>query len=151
MAQEREAYYLAADPGTHTGWAMWDKNGDFIKMGTSHSDESLHELLESLDRTIRVVIIEDYTLWKHKADAQIGSRMPAPKAIAILQTFARLWRARIVLQPSHIKPNAEKLTGMRTKDPKTGKKIPKAQTHVIDAYNHGEYYLRKNGIKEHVL
>lgn len=44
---EREPYYLAVDPGTHTGWAVWDKDGKFIEMGTTHNDSELRELLKS--------------------------------------------------------------------------------------------------------
>jgi len=43
---EREPYYLAVDPGKHTGWAVWDKDGNFIKMGTTHSDNDLRTLLK---------------------------------------------------------------------------------------------------------
>lgn len=142
---EREPYYLAADPGTHTGWAVWDKDGGFIRMGTTHGDNELRELLNTFS-TIKIVIIEDFRLWKHKARDQAGSRMPAPKAIAILETYANIWKAKTILQPSNIKGNAENLTGVRTVD-ENGKKLPKDQTHVIDAYNHGEYYLIGQGIR----
>lgn len=72
--------------------------------------------------------------------------MPAPKAIGIIETYADIWKAEVVKQPSHIKATAEKLTGVRTVD-ENGKKLPKPQTHVIDAYNHGEYYLIGKGIR----
>lgn len=140
--EEPEPYYLALDPGTHTGWALWDKDGKFLEMGTTHSDTQLHEKLASLPITIKVVVIEDFQLWHHKAQQQAGSRMPAPKTIGAVETFARLWGARIVKQPSNIKPIAERMTGVSTK----GKQ--KSQTHVLDAYNHGEYYLIKNKVKE---
>lgn len=139
---EQEPYYLALDPGVHTGWALWDIDGKFLEMGTTHGDPELHERLASLPRTIKVVIIEEFELWFHKARKQAGSKMPAPKAIGVIETFARMWDAEIVKQRSNIKPIAEKMTGVST----VGK--PKAQTHVLDAYNHGEYYLIKNKVKE---
>jgi hypothetical protein len=41
------------------------------------------------------------------------------------------------------------MTGKKTKDYRTGKLLmPKEQTHMWDAYNHGEYYLINNGIKK---
>lgn len=138
----KDPHFLALDPGLHTGWATWDEQGDPLDMGTTHDYDQLHKLLADFPVTIKVVIIEDFTLWYHKARKQAGSKMPAPKAIGQIETFARLWGASIVKQGSDIKPVAEKLTGIGTK----GK--PKIQTHVIDAFNHGEYYLIKNKIKE---
>jgi hypothetical protein len=95
------------------------------------------------------VIIEEFTLWHHKARAQAGSKMPAPIAKGQVETFARLWRAKIIKQDSDIKPTAENMTGQRTKDPITKKLLmPKEHTHVVDAFNHGEYYLIKSGIRK---
>lgn len=140
----KDPYYLAVDPGTHTGWAIWNEEGECIDCGTTHSDEALHNKLSEFT-TIKKVIIEDYTLWFHKARKQAGSKMPAPKAIGIVETFARNWEADIIKQGSDIKPIAEKWTGRSTKG------IPKSQTHVLDALNHGDYFLIKNDIKEIVL
>lgn len=142
---EAEPYFLAADPGLHTGWAIWDRSGICLDFGTTHDYDELHDKLASFPVTIKTVIIEDYTLWYHKARKQAGSKMPAPKAIGQLETFARLWGAEIVKQPSSIKPIAERLTGKFTKG------LPKIQTHVIDAINHGEYYLIQNKVKKMVL
>lgn len=139
---EKEPYFLALDPGLHTGWALWDEEGKFLEMGTTNSYEELHEKLAALPSTIKVVIIEEFQLWYHKARKQAGSKMPAPRAIGQIETFARMWGADIVKQRSDIKPIAERMTGVTTKG------RPKIQTHVLDAYNHGEYYLIKNKIKE---
>lgn len=139
---ERSPHYLAIDPGLHTGWATWDKAGIFIDMGTTHTYDALHDLLASFPVGIKVVIVEDFFLFKHKARQQAGSRMPAPKAIGQVETFARLWGAHIVKQKSDIKPTAEKLTGVSTEG------LPHEETHVLDAYNHGEYYLINQGIKK---
>lgn len=141
MADETP-YYLAVDPGLHTGWAVWRQDGMFLEMGTTNDYDELHKKLESLPNTIKVVVIEDFTLWYHKAKRQAGSKMPAPKAIGQVETFARLWGAEIVKQGADIKPIAEKWTGVSTK------LVPKIQTHVLDAFNHGEYYLIKNKVKQ---
>lgn len=141
-AGERAPHYLALDPGLHTGWAIWDEDGLFINMGTTHTYDELHDLLAGFPIGIKVVIVEDFKLFKHKARQQAGSRMPAPRAIGQIETFARLWGATIVKQPSIIKDSAERLTGVSTKG------LPHDQTHVLDAYNHGEYYLIGQGIKK---
>lgn len=138
----KEPHYLALDPGLHTGWATWDSKGDVITMGTVHNYDELHNLLASFPTCIKTVIIEDFVLFKHKAREQSGSKMPAPKAIGQIETFARLWGANIVKQPSHIKANAERMTGKSTKN------MAKIRTHMWDAYNHGEFYLITKGIKK---
>lgn len=141
MGIEKEPYYLALDPGLHTGWATWDNTGTIITMGTVHSYDDLHNLLAAFPSSIKVVIIEDFILFKHKARQQSGSKMPAPKAIGQIETFARLWGANIVKQPSHIKGIAERMTGKHTSS------MAKIKTHMWDAYNHGEYYLLTKKIK----
>lgn len=141
--EEKEPYYLALDPGLHTGWATWDEAGVPITMGTVHSYEALHDLLAAFPTTIKVVVIEDFVLFKHKARSQSGSKMPAPKAIGQIETFARLWGAKIVKQPSHIKAIAEhSVGGISTKG------MAKIRTHMWDAYNHGNYYLIQSGVKK---
>jgi hypothetical protein len=139
---KEESHFLALDPGLHTGWALWKKDGVFIDMGTIHGEKELHDFLAGLPTAIEVVIIEDFVLFKNKAVKQAGSKMPAPKAIAQIETFARLWEAKVVKQQPSIKPIAEKMTGVKTKG------LPHAQTHVLDAFNHGEYYLYAHGIKQ---
>lgn len=138
----RDPYYLACDPGKATGWATWDERGIVLDMGTVYSHDELDELLSSLPSTIKVVIMEDFTLFASRAKAQIGSKMPASVAIGKIETYAHLWRASVVKQHSNIKPIAERLTGRSTKG------MDHSKTHVWDAYNHGEYYLVKNKIKQ---
>lgn len=143
MGTEKEPYYLALDPGLHTGWATWDEHGVIITMGTANNYDELHNQLASFPSSIKVVIIEDFILFKHKAKEQSGSKMPAPKAIGQIETFARLWGATVVKQPSHIKSIAERMVGG-----KSTKGMAKLRTHMWDAYNHGNYYLIKNNIKK---
>lgn len=146
---ERFPYYLACDPGKATGWSTWDEHGVWLDMGTVWSHDELHDFLAGLPITIKVVIVEDFKLFRNKALKQTGSRMPASLSIGQIDTFAKLWGATLVKQPSGVKPIAEKLTGHFTKDPKTGRELmPHSRTHVIDAFNIGEYWLVHNGIKQ---
>lgn len=121
---------------------MWDQQGVFIDMGTVWSHAELDNFLASLTVTIKVVIVEEYILFKNKAQAQAGSRMPASVAIGKAETFAKLWGAAFIKQPSAVKAIAERLTGQSTKG------MSHSKTHVLDAFNHGEYWLIKNKIKE---
>lgn len=140
-AVERLPYYLACDPGKATGWATWDSEGIWLDMGTAWSHDELHDLLANFPTSIKVVIVEDFKLFRNKALKQTGSRMPASLSIGQIETFAKLWGAVLIKQPSGIKPIAEKLTGQKTGG------LTHSKTHVIDAYNHGEYYLIQNKIK----
>jgi hypothetical protein len=142
VATERLPYYLALDPGKATGWATWDQDGIWLDMGTVWSHQELDELLSGFPTSIKVVIYEDFILFPNKAKAQIGSRMPASVAIGKIETYAHLWGATMYQQPSGIKSIAERLTGKFTKG------MAHNRTHVIDAYNHGEYWLIQNKIKQ---
>lgn len=133
---------MAFDPGLHTGIAIWDDKGKFIKWHTTHSNEELHAYLAEDVEGIKVVIYEDYRLFRHKAQEQVGSKIPAAQAIGIIETFARIWKAKIIKQPSSIKSTAEKWTGLVTAG------MSHDKTHPIDAFNHGEYYMIKLGLKE---
>lgn len=141
MTAERYPYYLACDPGKSTGWSTWDEKGMWLDMGTAWSHDELHDVLANFPTTIRVVIVEEFKLFGNKAKQQIGSRMPASLSIGRIETFAKLWGATLIKQPSGVKPIAEKLTGQSTKG------LSHSKTHVLDAYNHGEYWLIKNKIK----
>lgn len=138
---EDNPYYLALDPGKATGWSTWDKRGIFLDKGTVWDYDELHDLLAGFPITIKVVIVEDFKLFGNKAKSQIGSRMPASLSIGRIETFAKLWGAKLVKQPSHVKSIAERLTGQSTKG------MDHSKTHVIDAYNAGEYWLIQNKIK----
>ena len=140
---EKDPYYLALDPGLHTGWATFDESGNPVSMGTANNYDELHDVLAGFPNTIKTVIIEDFVLFKHKAKEQSGSRMPAPKAIGQIETFARLWGANVVKQQANIKPVAEKMVGG-----KSTKGMAKIRTHMWDAYNHGNYYMIRNKIKK---
>jgi len=140
--ESRHPYYLACDPGKATGWATWDDKGNPLDMGTVWNYDELHDLLAAFPITIKVVIVEDFKLFGKRAKSQIGSRMPASLSIGRIETFAKLWGASLVKQPSGVKEIAEKLTGHSTKG------MDHSKTHVIDAYNIGEYWLIKNKIKQ---
>lgn len=137
-----EPYYIAFDPGKATGWATWNKEGEILDFGTAWSHNELQGVLESQPDSIKVVIYEDFKLFKHKARQQSGSRMDASLAIGRIDAFAAMWGAKVIRQDSNIKPIAEKMTGRTTKG------MAHYKTHVIDATNHGDYYLFKAGVKE---
>lgn len=138
--------YLSYDPGKITGWARFQDNGEVVETGQLTIDELLAhvENMTLLNETdpIKVIIVEDFILFKHKAQQQTGSRMEASQAIGILRTLAERTGATFFLQPSNIKSMAERFTQVSPKGQAHNK------THWIDAFNHGAYYLIQQGIRK---
>jgi len=137
-------YYLAFDPGTSTGWCAFDEEGEITAKGIERSIDALIDYLIDLDNfepanRPRVVIVEDYRIFSKRAKAHIGSQVPTVQAIGMIRNYAKRWSAEYVLQPSSILPIAEKWSGVP---------LPKDHSisHDIAAYNHGIYYLQRNGI-----
>lgn len=129
---------LAIDPGKTIGWCLFDDNYHWTgEMGEVKITE-FHEFLDSLT-DISTVVYESFVLFGHKAQQQVGSKMETVEAIGILKTFARIWKADIIAQPSSLLPVAEKWTG--NKVPKHGVK----GHDMWSAYNHGMYYLIRTG------
>lgn len=132
-------HYLAAfDPGESTGWATFNAEGGSTGLGTVTTREGLYELLAEVG-PVAIVVIEDFRLFQHKALQQSGSKMEAVRVIGAIESWAYQNKSKIILQAANIKPIAVMWSGMKPK----GKH---ANSHHVDAYNHGYYYLRKSGI-----
>ena len=135
--------YLAYDPGKTTGWARFSDAGEAV----SYGQVDLDELMEHLDEMafereeIKAVIVEDWLLFKKKAVQQVGSRMEASQAIGILKKFAKDNNAEFILQPSNVKSIAQKWTQLKPVG-------SHANSHWVDAFNHGAYYLINAGIRQ---
>jgi len=138
--------YLSYDPGRTTGWARFTDDGEAAGYGQLTMDELLahveNMILLHNDDPIKVLIVEDFVLFGHKAQQQTGSRMEASQVIGILRTLAERTGAEFFLQPSNIKSLAEKWTQLSPKG------MVHSKTHWIDAFNHGAYYLIKQGIRK---
>ena len=134
---------MSFDPGTATGWATFDEEGQVISKGICRGHEELMEFLMSIpdNELPKVVIYEDYTLFQSKAMQQSGSDMPASQAIGIIKMFGKRCRAEMIKQAANILGIAQKLAGVS---------LPKNHdhSHDISAYVHGVYYLIKNNIRE---
>lgn len=138
--------YLAFDPGKITGWAVFNDDGSVRSMGQATIDELIDLCVEwaALDEPIRAVIYEDFVVFKHKAKFLAGSRMEASQAIGIIKGLARTTKTELVMQGSDIKPMAQRWT--QIKPP-----ADHAESHKIDAFNHGAYYLINKGIRKTAL
>jgi len=134
--------YVAFDPGKHTGYAFWTEDGQNHGMGQTHSKEELQAVLRDIPDTVRTVIVEDFILYPNKAGDQAGQRMHASEAIGLIEGWAIGSHRRLVKQMAHILSQARLLTGI------DDKKMSHDISHQFSAYNHGEWYLIKEGVKK---
>lgn len=136
------ARLLAIDPGKATGWAIFE-NGVVKTMGAEHSveafDKWLHDVPEKFGK-IDVVVMEDFRLFRHKAQQQIGSRFEASQVIGLVTSWARRHGAELVMQKADILAIAPKWSKMP---------MPKdhSKSHSVSAYNHAFYYLITNDMR----
>lgn len=137
-----DQYYVSLDPGKTTGWATFREDGWFTNRGQVDLDD-LPEFLESLDGT-KVIIYENYKLFSWKAKQQSGSNMPASQAIGMIKSYALRNDCHLIDQPPSIKPTAQMLSQLTP----IGKH---SETHWVDAYNHGFYYLHNKGLVKSAL
>lgn len=138
--------YLSFDPGKLTGWAKFDDNGEGLEYGQLTIDGLIEYVSVWTEQhktvPIRVIIVEDFVLFRHKAQQQTGSRMEASQAIGILRKFASDVGAKLVMQDPSIKKVAQKWTQLSPKG------LSHDKTHWIDAFNHGAFYLINEGIRQ---
>lgn len=131
--------YIALDPGGTTGYATWDESANFLDMDYLDLDEVRNKFELDLWDAI-VVICETWVLDPKLAKVFAWSEMPTCKLIGWLEGVCYMRKIPFVLQRTQIKPTAYKHAGK--------KPLPKSNpmNHALDAFIHGDYYLRKNGL-----
>ena len=133
---------LAVDPGKVNGISIF-RAGKVVSIDQVHLDELPHFLYDFKDKYDYdniVIVYENFKLFKGRAIQQSGSSMEASQAIGQLKMVAAQNRWKIYDQPPSIKPIAQKWSG--SKPPKNH-----SQSHQIDAYNHGVYWLIRNNMR----
>lgn len=133
---------VSFDPGLLTGYCVFD-NAKIIKYDQVKFLE-LVGVLEGLPKP-DVVVYENFQLYGHKAKQQIGSKFETVQAIGIIKSWAHRNKAIQIEQKPSDKVIAEKWTGVVP----TG--AHNNNSHWIDAYNHGMFYLIKGGIAKSKL
>ena len=132
--------YLAIDPGDTSGYAIFDKEGKVVDTGQVSGLDGMHTFLfESLQELPDLVIIEEFVLYKKKALQQSGSKMVTSQIIGVIKSFCAVKSIKYVEQRSDVKPIAQMWSGVKPKG-------SHSQSHWVDAYNHGIYYLVRNKI-----
>jgi hypothetical protein len=84
-----------------------------------------------------VIVVEDFRLWRWKAQKQSGSNMPASKVIGKIELWARMHNIPVVMQKPQDKDMGAKWSGIKTPGNHD-------QSHHIVAYNHAVFYLVMN-------
>lgn len=132
---------LAFDPGGTTGWCTF-VDGNPREYGQIKFDE----LMSWLDDITApdIIVYENFQVYSHKAVHLIGSKLETVQAIGIIKSYAHKNKCKLIEQRPQIKKIAQMWTGVTP--PKNHD-----QSHWIDAYNHGAYYLIKNNVMESQL
>lgn len=132
-----EAFLVAFDPGEGTGIAVLSRTGGVLGTQITRTREELYEVLELLPN-VRKVVMEDYTLFQHKAIQQSGSKLETVRVIGVIESWAHQRKAEVILQRPNILPIAKLWTGIKPKG-------AHRNNHHISALLHGLYYLQKEG------
>lgn len=131
---------IGFDPGETTGVCIFEQEGNDARP-IKYDNIKFLELLPWLEDAPKpdVVVIEDFQMLPHKAQALIGSRFETIQAIGMIKSYRHKHRAEQIMQSPIIKKIAEKWT--QTPPPKNHK-----EGHWVDAYNHAMYYMINNGL-----
>ncbi len=130
---------LAVDPGDTSGFALFAADGSLINKWQSNFDNSL-EFLSPLTN-LKTVVVEDYRLRAGKQTQQTGSRFQAVQMIGALKYHAKLHGMAFELASVQAKTLGAMFSGV--KPPSNHK-----ESHEVDAYNIGIYWLVDNKIIE---
>lgn len=130
--------FLAIDPGKRNGIAAYNEYGLMQWMRTVLYDELTNFLRKQEE--VKVVILEDYTVFPHKAKQHIYSDLITPRAIGKVEGWCEARNIKLVKQGSSYKAMGYKYLGK--------KPLPKSNpmNHAVDAHAHGIYYLVNNNI-----
>jgi hypothetical protein len=130
---------LAVDPGDTSGFALFAADGSYINKWQAKFEESLDLLTPLIN--IKHVVVEDYRLRKGKQAQQTGSRFQAVQMIGALKYHAKLHGIAFELASVQAKTLGAMFSGV--KPPSNHK-----ESHKVDAYNIGIYWLVDNKIIE---
>lgn len=131
--------YLAIDPGTTSGWAMFGEDGKPLAFGKIKGYDKFLDWLEELNPGM--LIIERYR--NRGGFTNSFSDMPTSQHIGAIKRIARKKKIPIVEQD----PSPALTIGLRFLNVYSlyqGKHVPDE----ISALAHGTYFLRKNGIQK---
>lgn len=138
---DKEDAYIGIDPGDTTGVAIVDKEGKIHDTDqVAKEDIEAYLMAIPLVYNVKLVVVEEYIVYGHKAQGHRGSKLTASQVIGIVKMWAFYNKIPVVMQMASILPIAEKWSG------KSMKGTAHSSTHWLSAYLHIFYYLHKRGL-----
>ena len=138
----QEQVVVGVDPGDSTGIAALDLQGRPIWGANLRDDQDILESLDELKGAdIVALIIEDFQLLPHKAQAQIGSKFKTVQVMGQFEMWAKMNKVEVFKQSPPIKSIAMKWSKIK---PKGAHK----DNHYVDAINHAFYWMVRRGYIE---
>ena len=131
------AHYLALDPGETTGWASFNTDGTPKDFGQVKGRIEVYTLLQEVQP--KVLIVEDFMLFPWKSKDQAFSSFEAVRVIGAVEFWAWAKKSVFVLQKPNVKDIGYMWAGV-------SKAKSHKDSHQLDAYVHGVYFLQKTGI-----
>jgi hypothetical protein len=129
---------LAIDPGKHMGWARFI-DGIMKEFGTQHDEGEIYPWL--IKQTPNLFVVEDYKIRDKEHggfDHQWQSVFPA-QVIGAVRFYALIRGIPVAMQQPTIKRAAAPMVYGKPYEKKVNK-------HHLDAFLHGAYYIKKNGL-----
>lgn len=143
--------YHCFDPGPDLGYALFDNAGNFVVgeiiRGLDQQPARLHTLYQLfLDTGEENTVVSE--IWTAYNATAIMTKEAHDTILSegMVRYFAVLLGAKYVTQKSEILKIGQKWTGLKIAKGKAHK-----DSHDTAARVHGEYYLRRQGIKAHTL
>lgn len=145
---------LSFDPGKNSGgrksgsgWCLQDEDvvhdfgvtGDLIKFLAG-----LGTILATYGKP-DVIVYEGYAINPHNVQMNVGADLTAVQNIGAIKLFAEI----VGVKTHMYRPDQKKKQWAATG--KNPTKVPKAQSHWIDAFNHGRFYLIERGLAPSLL
>lgn len=132
------AKFIGVDPGKTTGLVICDEDGSNIQWAQMSVPEMV-EFTNTFEDDIKMIVVEDFVLFKRRALQQSGSRLHASQVIGMMEVLAAKKGARLIKQPAERKLDGQRRSGL----------VPKGRhedNHWVDAYNHLFFRMHEMGI-----
>lgn len=141
---------LAVDPGETTGYCLIEANDGSVMLATHGSWSGLEPYLEptalasNLIKSASIVIVEDFRIYPHAAQAMIGRELFAPKELGRIELVCEIWS-----KPLHYQMASEAKQIWNNR--RFVEKLPAfyqaiTNIHARDAARHALCYIEKQGL-----
>jgi hypothetical protein len=136
--------YIFVDPGEHTGWAMFDVDGNEVDVFTTDSFEKTCAIIFQYINNklpIKRVIVENFKLYPWKSQVQMWSEFETVQVIGAIRARCLEYNIPYETVPAHNKGMGFMYMGI--KEPSHNNPA----NHQLVAMAHGVFWLQKCGIR----